>query len=180
MKIRILPGLFLPLIALAAAGAPHLLSAEKTSSGVQFDFGNDKARSANAAIMAYLGEPVSPPANLDEKYTPEGLTAAFTGACKKLGFRVQRLEIDDSEFPFLIYAKFSEQIDTRSLSTALRSMSDYAYTGSTSGTTRDGATFMALNIVPSDRYPHEHADGIRRRMMIRLQVLTAAFNNAAR
>jgi hypothetical protein len=168
-------------IATAVIGfSPCLLSAE-TKSGVEFIWAANKASSANAAIMAYLGDPVPPPEKLDAKYTPEGLIAAFNALCKQLGFPVQKLAVDDTEFPFLVYGVIGGRADYREIQTALRSTPGYTYGGSSTGSNNnDGTTYFSLNMTPSESYPRAQREAIRRRTMIRLQMLAAIWSDPIR
>lgn len=151
---RFLSALTLAAVLTATGLTPHLQAADKNA--------------ANRAIMAYLGEAVPVPSDLDPKYTKQGLTAAFIAACKKAKLNPSEIVIDDSEFPFLIYASFSSPYDSKQLLAAIRAMPEYAYAGSVGG-----GNYIALNIVPADQHPHEWKEAIGRRTMIRLQVLAA-------
>jgi len=150
------------------------------------DFSNDSARArpgrepdagesagaltpdANLAILAYLGNPVSAPADLDAKYNPTNLRAAFTVLSRKADLHVKTLEVDESEFPFLAYGVLTGKCDFQVLEKGLREMNGYGYGGSVVGHTDQGATYFALNMVPHDQYPSDRCD---RRLMIRLQML---------
>ena len=167
------PGfLILPAAVAALVCFSTLVSLAQSEPGVTFTWDSQKASSANAAIMAYLGDPVTPPANLDPKYTPEGLTAAFRQLSQNLGFKVQRLAVDQSEFPFLVYGIIEGRQSYNALKEGLSAMPGYAYSGSSTGNA-DGSTYFALNMMPQREYPREVADAIHRRSMIRLQMLAA-------
>jgi hypothetical protein len=56
----------------------------------------------NRVLLAYLGAPVPPPADMDAKYTKEGLSKAVQLAARKAGIKLKKVMIDDSEFPFLV------------------------------------------------------------------------------
>ena len=130
----------------------------------------------NDAMMRYLGEPVMPPANLDPQYAPEGMMAAFKGLCEARGATVEKLGVDTSEYPFLLYgvvrngSEFFQQIATE-----LKATPGYAYNGSATSRSKDGTVTFALNMIPSKAHPGEQAESIRRRNMIRLQMLQAAW-----
>lgn len=139
-------------------------------------FGAGKNASAlssdsNLAILAYLGNPVPAPADLDAKYKRTNLLAAFTALSKKADLRVKTLEVDESEFPFLAYGVLADKCDFRVLEKGLREMKGYDYGGSVVGQTDQGSTYFALNMIPHDQYP---SDGCARRLMIRLQMLADA------
>jgi hypothetical protein len=124
---------------------------------------------ANLAIMHYLGSPVAAPANLEPKYSPGNLEAAFKGMSQKAGWNIQKLAIDNTEFPFLIYGVLNgrHQLDSK----AIRAMEGYDYGGSVLGSTGEGSTYFSLNIIPQDQYPTGQVAAINRRLMVRLQML---------
>jgi hypothetical protein len=152
--------------------------AADTQSGVALAW-SPKAISANAAIMAYLGEPVAPPVKLDPKYTAGGLIAACKAVCAKLGFEPHKLAVDDTEFPFLVYGVISGSQDFKGMPGALRALPGYGYGGSVVGRKND-MTYFSLNMMPSDQYPNAQREAIQRRLMIRLQMLGAIWSDAAR
>ncbi|MDO8544046.1 MAG: hypothetical protein Q7S40_26690 [Opitutaceae bacterium] len=155
----------------------NLAFAADNQSRVAFTWNPEKANSANAAIMAYLGDPVPPPAVLDPKYTPEGLVAAFRTLCRNVGFEVKQIAIDDTEFPFLVYGIIEGRQSYQKIKDGLAAMSGYAYAGSSTGSTGSGSTHFSLNMVPNSAYPRSQADAIRRRTMIRLQMLAAIWTD---
>lgn len=135
---------------------------------------------ANQAIGNYLGEPVAPPANLDPKYTAVGMTEAFLAWCAARGIKVQKLAVDTSEFPFLVYGQMEASPDiTRQFNTEMRNLPGYAYGGSVTGRTREGSTYFSLNMMPSSAYPKEQAEAIQRRLMLRLGMLGAIWTDPA-
>ena len=133
---------------------------------------------ANRAIMAYLGDPVAPPARLDPKYFPTNLLAAFTALSKKQGLRIERVAVDDSEFPFLVFGVLAGNHNFRELETGLRQMKDYDYCGSVVGSTDKGGTYFSLNMIPSGQYPSGQAAACNRRLMVRLQMLADSARRA--
>src|SRR5664279_4100042 len=56
----------------------------------------------NKVLYEYLGDPVAPPADMDAAYTKEGLIKAVQTAAGNAGITLKRIEIDDSEYPFLV------------------------------------------------------------------------------
>lgn len=126
----------------------------------------------NAAIMAYLGDPVPAPAGLDSKYTASGLNAAFMSLMKKEGWDVVKLAVDDSEFPFLIYGVISGKHELPAKD--MREIQGYDYCGSVRGSTGRGSTYFALNMTPRDQYPAGVAAACHRRLMVRMQMLADA------
>lgn len=126
---------------------------------------------ANLAILAYLGHPVPAPANLDPRYTPTNLMAAFTALSQKSRWHVRKLAVDDSEFPFLVYGLLDGKHDFREIEKGLREMKGYYYGGSVVGTTDNGSTYFALNMIPHDQYPSGQMVACDRRLVVRLQML---------
>jgi hypothetical protein len=130
---------------------------------------------ANAAIMAYLGDPVPAPANLDSKYWPTNLAAAFIAMGNKSGWHIQKLVVDESEFPFLVYGL----IDGRHalVEKDIREMEGYDYSGSVRDST-DKRTYFSLNMIPHSQYPAGQAAACNRRLMVRLQMLAETVRQA--
>jgi hypothetical protein len=138
----------------------------------------EKARAANASIMAYLGEPVPPPTELNPKYTADGLVAACKAVCAKVGLELHSLTVDDTEFPFLVYGVIRGTHDFQAMSGALRAQPGYTYGGSVVGR-KNGMTYFSLNMMPPDQYPRAQREAIQRRLMIRLQMLGAIRSESA-
>jgi hypothetical protein len=124
---------------------------------------------ANAAILAYLGDPVAAPGNLDAKYTPTNLLAAFTAISRKAGWPIQKLAVDDSEFPFLVYGVLTGKHELSQ--NDIRQIKGYEYGGSVRGITAKGSTYFSLNMIPGDQYPSDQVAACNRRLMVRLQML---------
>jgi hypothetical protein len=101
----------------------------------------------NRVLFEYLGNPVEPPAALDPAYTREGLINAIHEAAQKAGITVKRVEVEDSEFPFLV-GTICKEGDFEKLTAQLRTLPGYAYNGCTSS-----STHAAFNIVPYQAYP---------------------------
>lgn len=97
--------------------------------------------------------------DIDARYTPEGLRAAFAVLSQKLGRRALRVEIDQSEFPYLVYGEFEGNCDYRDIRDVLRTMPGYTYGGSTTAVRQRGAmTSFVIHMTPRSEYAH-HADG---------------------
>jgi hypothetical protein len=87
----------------------------------------------------------------EARYTPEGLKQAFANLCARLHYTPIRVEVDQSEYPFIVYGVLEGRCDYRAMRDALGSMPGYAYSGSVVGPTRDGSrTFFALNMIPRE------------------------------
>lgn len=130
------------------------------------------AASGNEAIVRYLGDPVPAPANLSPKHTGDGIAAAFRELCDRAGVKIERLEVDNAEFPFIVFGRlqggreFMARIDSH-----LKTMPGYAYAGSVVGMVSTGETYFSLTMTPASEYPRESAAMIRRRLMVRLSML---------
>lgn len=125
------------------------------------------------------GSPVPVPSALDPKYTAEGLTAAFHELARKLDFRVLRLTVDQSEFPFLVFAVVEGRRSYQEVRDTLPSLRGYAYGGCVSGLA-GRESFFALSMVPRENYPREHQAAINQRLMPRLKALAGREAKAGR
>ena len=74
---------------------------------------------ANRALMHYLGDPAPAPEDLEARYHPTNLLAAFTAVSKQAGWQVQKVAVDDSEFPFVVYGLLAGKPDLRAIEKAL-------------------------------------------------------------
>jgi hypothetical protein len=119
----------------------------------------------NHGLREYLGDPVEPPANLEARYTKEGLINAIRLAARNAGVALKKIAIDDSEYPFLVGIICGEP-DFPKLKDQIKKMEGYAYDGGTGSHTR-----YAFSIVPYDAYPLETRQRIHRRLLVRQQVL---------
>ncbi len=126
---------------------------------------------SNAAIMAYLGDPIPLPQNLETRYTASALKTEFTALVDAVGRKVQKLAVDTSEFPCLVYGTITGGDDLQLVQKAIGTTPGYAYGGSVVGRSGNGTTYFAINLTPDDRYPREHVEAVHRRLMIRLQML---------
>ncbi len=120
---------------------------------------------ANQALYEYLGEPVAPPAGIDARYTSDGLSNAVQLAASQAGLSLQRIVIEDSEFPGVIAIVLPEG-DIDKINNQIRAMAGYEYNGSISS-----SSCKVFNIVPYQAYPREAAQRIRHRLGLREQAL---------
>jgi hypothetical protein len=120
------------------------------------------ASGPNQALYDYLGNPVAPPASIDAAYTKEGLTSAVQDASQAATVSLTQVEIDDSEFPFLIGVVCANKGDIGKLGAQLRKEAGYNYSGGISG---DGASVM--DITPYSAYPTSARQQIHHRLMLR-------------
>jgi hypothetical protein len=125
----------------------------------------------NRALLEYLGNPVEPPANMNARYTKEGLINAIQLAARNAGITVKKVVIDDSEYPFLV-GVICGGSDAAKLKDQIRKLDGYAYNGSIGNDTNaDGSdTCNAFSIVPSRAYPLGAGQRIYHRTWLRQQV----------
>jgi hypothetical protein len=118
----------------------------------------------NRALFEYLGESVQPPADMDAAYTKDGLIKAIQTAARKAGISVKRVEIEDSEFPFLV-GVVGKEGDFSKLTEQLRKMAAYEYNGCIST-----STHSAFNMVPYRVFPSQVSERISHRTGLRNQI----------
>ena len=116
----------------------------------------------NQVLFTYLGEPVAPPANMDAAYTKEGLTSAMQEAAQAANITLTKVEVDDSEFPFLVGVVCADNVDVEKLKEQIRKMATYNYSGGVGG-----VTGMVMNLVPYSAFPTDAQERIPHRMMLR-------------
>ena len=120
---------------------------------------------ANQTLCDYLGDAVAPPPNLEAAYSRQGLLGAVETAARNAGVAdLQIIEIDDSEFPFLI-SVVSKEGEFDKISDQFKKMSGYEYGGSVGS-----HTVHAFNIVPWRVFPPDAGQRIGRRLTIREQM----------
>ena len=123
------------------------------------------ANSSSNAFLAYLGEAVPPPSNIDPAYTKEGLLNAVQQAAQLAGVSLKKLEIETSEFPFLAGVVCDSDADFEKLKAQFKKMPAYEYGGANSN-----HGIYAFNITPGRSYPSEARERINRRTMLRMQM----------
>ncbi len=129
------------------------------------------ATGPNQVLFEYLGNPVAPPANLDASYTKEGLTHAMQVAAQNAGISLVKLEIDHSEFPFLVGVVAANRSEMEKLKEQIRTMVAYNYTGGVGGNDT-----YAMNLVPNSAFPAEATQRIYHRMMLREEIFYNRIN----
>lgn len=122
----------------------------------------------NKVLYDYLGDPVAPPAKMDAAYTKEGLTHAMQAAAKAAGITLTKLEIDDSEFPFLVGVICANPQDMEKLKEQIQKTRGYNYTGGVGG---GRSASYAMNLVPSTSYPADTQERIEHRLSLRQEIL---------
>ena len=120
----------------------------------------------NQVLFDYLGDPVAPPANMDAAYTKQGLISGIQDAAQAAGVTLARVEIDDSEFPFIVGVVCAEKGGMQKLKDQIRKMTAYNYNGGVGGNTT-----MVMNVVPFSAYPANARDRIYHREMLREAIL---------
>jgi hypothetical protein len=128
------------------------------------------ANELNGALLAYLGNPVPPPADMDSRYNKENLAKAFTRLCQNTDLAITKLSVDDSEFPFLVYGTLAGS-HTLPEAPVFEEQKGYTYGGSVRGSSGEGSTYFAVNMVPNNQFPADKKQACHRRLMLRLQVL---------
>ena len=122
----------------------------------------------NQTLFNYLGNPVMPPPNMDQRYSATGLASAVQQAAQNAGITVKSITVDDSEFPFLI-GVICGGSDAVKLKNELRQMPGYEYGGGVGDDSNsDGSdTCNVFCIVPSSAFHQGTAYRIYRRLMVR-------------
>ncbi len=120
----------------------------------------------NQALFKYLGDAVATPATLDAAYSKAGLTGALQNAARAAGISLVKLEIDDSEFPFLVGVVCRQGDDMQALKEEVGSLPAYKFSGGVGGNT----TFV-MNLVPPSAFPADAHQRIYRRMTVRERML---------
>jgi hypothetical protein len=123
------------------------------------------AAGPNKVLFDYLGDPVAPPASMDAAYTKKGLTNALQLAAQNAGIPLAKIEIDDSEFPFLVGVVFAKTGDRHKLNEQIGKMAAYNYTGGVGG-----ENSRTMNLVPSSAFPAEARQRIYHRMHLRQEI----------
>jgi hypothetical protein len=119
----------------------------------------------NQTLLEYLGNPVEPPADMSAAYSKDGLIKAIQTAARNAGITLKQVEIDDSEFPFLV-GVICKDGDYSKLTDQLRRMDGYEYNGSVGSHTHN-----AMNVVPYRVFPPALGERIGHRTGLRMQVL---------
>lgn len=118
-----------------------------------------------STLASYLGDPVEAPPNVEPPYTKEGLQSALQLAASAAGVALKKLEIDTSEFPFLVGVTSEQEADFEKIKNELKKVSAYTYGGGVSG-----HNSYVFNITPSSKFPPGQNERISRRTMLREQM----------
>jgi len=129
------------------------------------------ANEANRALLAYLGDPVSLPADMDSRYSKDNLLKAFTTVCQKADLVITKLAVDDSEFPFLVYGTLDGNHPLPNAA-IFEEQKGYTRSGTIRGSFGGGSSYFAVNMVPDSQFPADKKQSCHRRLMLRLQMLS--------
>jgi hypothetical protein len=89
--------------------------------------------------------------SIDPRYTPEALRETFVTVCKALRYHALRVEVDQSEFPFIVYGVLEGRCEYEHIRDALFRMPGYAYAGCFTAIPADGSrTIIAINLIPDE------------------------------
>jgi len=128
------------------------------------------ANEANRALLAYLGNPVPPPPDMDSRYNKDNLLKAFAAVCQKADLVITKLAVDDSEFPFLVYGTLAGDHPLPK-APVFEEQKGYTRGGSVRGSFGGGSSYVAVNMVPDSQFPADKEQACHRRLMLRLQML---------
>ena len=126
------------------------------------------ASGPNQALYEYLGNPVAPPIGLDAAYTKAGLTSAVQDAAQAANISLKKVEIDDSEFPFLVGFVWANNGDDDKLDGLNGQLSKAGY--QESGFVYHGDHVCVLNITPTASFPTHDRSQIQNRLDIRERI----------
>jgi hypothetical protein len=124
---------------------------------------------ANAAILEYLGKPVPPPADMDAADSKKGLTDVIELAARNAGITVNRIEIDDSEFPFVI-GVVCQPGDLPKLGDQLYKLNNL--NGNRYGGGLGAATWSTFYLKPLTKFSDELGQRFHHRMNVRQEMLS--------
>lgn len=117
----------------------------------------------NQALAEYLGDPVEPPVNLDARYTKEGVIGAVQLAARNAGVTIERVEVEGSEYPFLVGVFCEPQVYSKVLD-EINKLDGYSHSSGVGG----GGVYT-VSITPTTAYPEAVGEQIEHRLMLRLQ-----------
>jgi RNA polymerase sigma factor (sigma-70 family) len=129
--------------------------------------GGDAAvdNSNSDAFMAFLGEPVQPPPDVNPAYSQQGIINAVQQAAQLAGISLKKVEIETSEFPFLAAVAWESEADYQKFKAQFKNMPDYEYGGGTGS-----YELCAFTITPYRSLPPELIQRVSRRLMLRCQM----------
>jgi hypothetical protein len=125
------------------------------------------SKHGNQALYNYLGNPVAPPAGLDAAYTKAGLTRAVQDAAQAANVSLTKVEIDDSEFPFLVGIVCADKGGIAKLEAQLRKTAGYTCSYTYISSDVSGDTMCVMDIIPYSAWPMSARHQIEHRLMLR-------------
>ena len=115
--------------------------------------------------VTYIGTPVIYQ-HQDLDYSPEAIRSAYKKACDEYGIKLSKIEVDDSEYPHLVYGKFEKGQKIPGFSEITTHLpAKYKYSGGTNGQS------FCVNITPGSAHPVNLKEKIAKRIVLRMQVL---------
>ena len=87
------------------------------------------ASNGNRSSALGMNTPRPSSVSVDPRYTPEALIEAFAAVCNALRYQPLRVEVDQTEFPFIVYGVLEGHCDYQHIRNALFRMGGYAYAG---------------------------------------------------
>ena len=125
----------------------------------------NRASAPNQALYEYLGNPVAPPADLDAAYTKAGLTSAVQDAAQAANISLKKVEIDDSEFPFLVGVVWPKHIDDYDKLEGQLRKAGYQVSNFI-----QGDPVCVMNITPRASFPKDTRSQIQNRLDLRERI----------
>ena len=117
------------------------------------------------AFLAFLGEPVQPPPDVNPAYSQQGIMNAVQQAAQLAGISLKKLEIETSEFPYLAAVAWESEADYQKFKAQFKNMPDYEYGGGTGS-----YELCAFTITPYRSLSPEMIQRVSRRLMLRCQM----------
>jgi RNA polymerase sigma factor (sigma-70 family) len=117
------------------------------------------------AFLAFLGEPVQPPPDVNPAYSQQGIMNAVQQAAQLAGISLKKVEIETSEFPFLAAAAWESEADYQKFKAQFKNMPDYEYGGGTGS-----YELCVFTITPYRSLPAELIQRVSRRLTLRCQM----------
>jgi RNA polymerase sigma factor (sigma-70 family) len=150
----------------AEAEVAQLKSAFESRQGLGTGAATIAPDASSAALINFLGEAVPPPPDMNPAYTKEGLLGAIHQAAQLANVPLKQVQIETSEFPFLVGLVCDSEADFEKLKAQFKNMANYDYRG---GTSSHGT--YAFNMIPYSSWPSDAAQRIGRRTTVRASML---------
>jgi hypothetical protein len=138
----------------------------------------DLIHPANAALLAFLGEPVPWPDPVDPAFTTDGHRRAIAEATARAHAKPRHVEFDDSEFPPIVGFEVEYTVAGADANTiGAHIAKPLVWSGCTSSGWDEGGKSVArivTALVPFEAIPPQHWSAARRRQQLRVQRLFEA------